>query len=100
LDKMPTPIADSNALGARPERPLAIGECLGVIVLILLPGVGFLGLVALSVTRFSRHLWGVARAALLWHVLLWSALTASAAYFAFRVGAFVWEILKHLGPVR
>jgi hypothetical protein len=97
---MPTSSAESRVLGANTERPLGIGECLGLVTLILLPGIGFVGLAILSVTRLRPHLWGVARAALLWHVLLWSALVTAVLYFAVRLGAFIWEILSHLGPVR
>jgi hypothetical protein len=97
---MPTPSADSKAFGANTERPLGIGECLGLVTLILLPGIGFVGLVILSVAHRRPHLWGVARAALLWHVLLWSALTSAVLYSAIRLGTFLWEILSHLGPVR
>lgn len=97
---MPTPGAESQDSRISSERQLGIGECLGVVALILLPGVGFAALVVLSLASFRPHLWGVARAALLWHVLLWSALATAAMYLAIRVGAFVWQVLSHLGPVR
>jgi hypothetical protein len=96
---LPTPSADSKSSGANAERPLGIGECLGLVTLILLPGIGLVGLVILSVTHLRPHLWGVARAALLWHVLLWSALVTAVLYFAVRLGVLIWEVLSHLGPV-
>lgn len=97
---MPTPLVDSKALGASTERTLGVGECLGLIALIFLPGVGFAGLTVFSVTHFRPHLRGVARAALLWHVLFWSALAAVAFVLAVRLGAFLWKLASHLGPVR
>jgi hypothetical protein len=98
---MPTRSAALEASGAPTQRPLSISECLGLVVLILLPGVGFAALAVLSLASFRPHLWGLARAALLWHVLLWSALATATAYFAVRVGAFLWELLlAGLGPVR
>ena len=93
----PTRLVTSEA---NAKRPLGFGECLGLVALILVPGIGLVGLVILSVTSLRSQIRGLARAALLWHVLLWSALVTTVLYLAVRLGVFFLEVLSHLGPVR